>query len=231
MKGRLYLKLLETKKAVRMYQLRIGVWPRSHSSFPWSTFESEFQNGIWLPSACSSSPADLRRGGGRSADSTLMGRPTKAALRLRSLDPVVTGLAGRRHNELQTGESAALSPWNLVVGSGGEGGIEPGLTQLFCGRPGHVTHYQWGSEFQELSPRLCPECSPLSWMEVRSQEYSCTFVWNMNCVVWLFIILGKLLTVASEHAPQFCVCTVLGEVYLEDVNSAGSMVIQKNMLF
>lgn len=93
---------------------------------------------------------------GEQKQADLLTPPTKAALRLCSLDPVVTGLAGHRHNELQTGESAALSPWNLVVGSGW-GATEPSLTQLGCGRHGHVTHYRLRVSGSFYTPNL-PRC-------------------------------------------------------------------------
>lgn len=149
----------------RKYQLWTGVAPPSHLAFPWSTSESEFQNGIWLPSVCSTFPADLWRGGGRYADSTLMGRPTKAALRLCSLDPALTGLAGHRDNELQTRESAALSPWNLVVGSGGEGS-SPVWPSLAVGGLGMSR--TTGSEFLQLSPH-----KPM-------QDLPCCHVWRSH---------------------------------------------------
>lgn len=174
MKQQDYLKLFEKhKKTGHEYQLWTGVEPPMHLVFPWSTSETEFENGIWLPSVCSTSPADLWRGGGRSADSTLMGRPTKAALRLCSLDPVVTGLAGHRHNELQTRESAALSPWNLVVGLGGRDWAQSDPTRLWEAWACHALPAQSFWNFLHTSP----ESSLLSCMEVTSQENTFTFAW------------------------------------------------------
>lgn len=194
----------KTQKTGRKYQLWTGVVPPSHSAFPWSTSETEFQNGIWLPSVCSTSPADLWRGGGRSADSTLMGRPTKAALRLCSLDPVLTGLAGHRDNELQTRESAALSPWNLVVGSGGRDWAQSDPARLWEAWACHALPAQSFWNFLHTSPcRIFPAVMYGGHIP-REHFHICLSARKKmpHCMIWLFIILRKLLTIASEHAPQ-----------------------------
>ncbi len=205
MKQQDYLKLFEKhKKTGHKYQLWPGVVPPRHSMFPWSTSETKFENGIWLSSVCSTSPADLWRGGGRSADSTLMGRPTKEALKTLLPGSCSDGLAGHKHNELQTRESVALSPWNLVVGSGGRDWSQSDPARLWEARACHALLVQSFWNFLHTSP----ESSLLSCMEVTSPKRTTfTFAWvrekKMPQLHDLIIYyLRKLLTIASEHAPQ-----------------------------
>lgn len=188
-------------------QVPVVDWRRATESFcvPLKhLWNFEFQNGIWLPSVCSTSPADLWRGGGRSADSTLMGRPTKAALRLCSLDPALTGLAGHRDNELQTRESAALSPWNLVVGSGGRDWAQSDPARLWEAWACHALPAQSFWNFLHTSPcRIFPAVMYGGHIP-REHFHICLSARKKmpHCMIWLFIILRKLLTIASEHAPQ-----------------------------